>query len=151
MALLFAGANSQYTFVASDRFLESMAGARADPAQARPFVIRCDDARAAVGFVSFAQPGQLDVRAWLRGEIANAARHEREQGPEFKRFLCGKISDSRAMPKRFYDERTDAEWSDAVFHHPMFGLEDSPTGELYIPAGQIAPKATGCTTHFAAA
>lgn len=76
MALLFAGVNSQYAFLASDRFLESMAGARADPERAKPMVVRFDDARAAVGFVSFAQPGQLDVRSWLREELANAARDE---------------------------------------------------------------------------
>jgi hypothetical protein len=73
VALIFAGANSQYVFLASDRFLESVAGSRVDPEHAKPTVVRCDDARAAVGFVSFAQPGQFDVRAWLREELADAA------------------------------------------------------------------------------
>jgi hypothetical protein len=76
VALIFAGANSQYVFLASDRFLESIAGTRVDTDHAKPTVVRCDDARAAVGFVSFAQPGQFDVRSWLREALAEATQQE---------------------------------------------------------------------------
>jgi len=76
VALILAGANSQYAFLARDRVLESIAGSRVDPEHAKPLVVQCDDARAAVGFVSYTQPGQFDVRSWLREELAEAARAE---------------------------------------------------------------------------
>jgi hypothetical protein len=74
VALILAGANSQYAFLATDRFLESVGGTRLDPEHAKPIVVQCDDARSVVGFVSFAQPGQFDGRTWLREELADAAR-----------------------------------------------------------------------------
>jgi hypothetical protein len=142
VALLFAGANSQYTFVATDRFLESMAGVRADPDQARPLVIRCDDARAAVGFVSFAQPGQLDVRAWLREELANAARDESTFTATISRFaeLAGERLARLPMSsveKRLsvvfaamvsYDEGYVAPWLVRVSNYEDIGAEE-PSAE----------------------
>jgi hypothetical protein len=74
VALILAGVNSQYAFLATDRFLESVGGSRLDPEHAIPTVVQCDDARSVVGFVSFAQHGQFDVRSWLREGLADAAR-----------------------------------------------------------------------------
>jgi len=138
VALLFAGANSQYTFVASDRFLESMAGSRADPEQAKPMVIRCDDARAAVGFVSFAQPGQLAVRSWLREELANAARDESTFTATISRFaeLAGARFERLPLSsaeKRLsvvfaamvsYDEGYTAPWLVRVSNYEEVGVEE---------------------------
>jgi hypothetical protein len=76
VALILAGVNSQYAFLASDRMLEAVGGTRLDPEHAKPTVVQCDNARAIVGFVSHAQPGQFDVRSWLREDLAAAAREE---------------------------------------------------------------------------